>query len=77
MLMGHRVEIQSKEQHIAAVRVLDCTKGTWLGIGPSTAPVLIVTDEQYNALVKAGVVPINGQKVNADGKKPASKKTKP
>jgi hypothetical protein len=67
--MGHRVHIQSKEQHIAALRVLDYMRGTWLGIGPSSAPVLVVTDEQFSALVEAGVVPANAKEVKARGKK--------
>jgi hypothetical protein len=76
MKMGHKVRIHSKEQHIAALRVLDCMKGTWLGIGPSSAPVLVVTDEQYSALVEAGVVPANGKEVQARGKKATPRKAR-
>ncbi len=75
--MGHKVRIQCEEQHIAAIRVLDSTKGTWLGIGPSSAPVLVVTNEQFNALVEAGVVPPNGKEVNASGKKATAKRATP
>jgi hypothetical protein len=76
MKMGHKVHIQSKEQHIEALRVLDNIKGTWLGIGPSSAPVMVVTDEQFNALVAAGVVAADGKGVKARGKKATAKKTK-
>ena len=74
--MAHKIHIQSREQHMAAVRVLDHTKGTWLGIGPSSAPVIVVTDEQFNALVQAEVVSANGQEVQARGKKATAKKVK-
>ena len=63
--MAHKIHIQGREQHIAAVRVLDHTQGTWLGIGPSSAPVIVVTDEQFKALVEAGVVSANGEEVKA------------
>jgi hypothetical protein len=76
MKMGHAVHIHSKEQYIEAIRVLDGVKGTWQGIGPSSAPVLLLTDEQYNALVEAGVVPSNDKVVKARGKKPPTKKPK-
>ena len=74
--MGHIVHIQSDEQYIAAINVLDFVKGTWHGRGPSTAPVLYVTDEQYNALVEAGVVSANGKKGKAHGKKARTRKSK-
>lgn len=74
--MGHKVHIQSKEQHLAALRVLDRVKGTWLGIGSSSAPVLVVTDRQFNALVAAGVVSANGKEVKGRVAKTA-KKNKP
>jgi len=73
--MAHAVHIQSREQYIAAIGVLDRTKGTWQGRGSSSAPVLFVTDEQYNALVEAGVVPANDKEVKARGKKATGKKT--
>ena len=74
--MGHVVRIQSREQFIAAITVLDKVKGTWHGIGTSAAPVLLLTDEQYNALVEAGVVQANGKEVKARGKKAAARKKK-
>ena len=74
--MGHAVRIQSPEQYIAALGVLDYVEGTWRGVGPSSAPVLLLTDKQYNALVKAGVVTPNGEEVKARGKKATAKKTK-
>ena len=69
MKMGHIIHNQSKEQDIAAIRVLNHTKGTWLGIGTSAAPAIVVTDEQFKALVEAGVVSANGEEVKARGKK--------
>ena len=74
--MGHAVHIQSDEHYMAALRVLDHVKGTWRGIGPSTAPVLLLTDEQYAALVEAGVVPFNGKEVKSRGKKATARKSK-
>jgi hypothetical protein len=53
MTMGHAVHIQSREQYIAALGVLDHVEGTWRGIGPSSAPVLLLTDKQYSDLVAA------------------------
>ncbi len=74
--MAHKIHIQNDEQHLAAIRVLDRIKGTWLGIGTSADPVIVVTDEQFEALVKAGVVSANGREVKARGKKATPKKTK-
>ena len=74
--MGHVVRIQSKEQYIRAIEVLNHVHGTWQGVGPSSAPVLLLTEAQYNALVEAGVVPWNGKELKASGKKTAAKKTK-
>jgi hypothetical protein len=76
MEMGHAVHIQSREQYVQALRVLDKVAGTWRGIGPSSAPVLLLTDAQYNALVEAGVVPSNDREVKARGKKATGKKPK-
>jgi hypothetical protein len=74
MAMGHAIRIQSKEQYIAAVRVLDKLPGWWHARGPSTAPVLLLTDDQYNALVEAGVIPAKDKEVKVRGKKAPSKK---
>ncbi len=75
--MGHIIRIQSREQYIAALNVLDDLPGMWHARGPSTAPVLLVTDAHYQALVKAGVVSANGKEVKARGKKTTGKQTKP
>jgi hypothetical protein len=74
--MGHAIRIESREQYIQALRVLDNVEGTWRGIGPSSDPVLLLTDAQYNALVEAGVVPSSNREVKARGKKAAGKNTK-
>ncbi len=74
--MGHAVHIESKEQYVRALRVLNFMRGTWQGVGPSTAPILLVTDEQFEALVEAGVVPNNGKEAAPRGKKTTSRKPK-
>lgn len=75
--MGRAVRIESKEQYIRALHVLDHTKGMWRGVGPSSDPVLLLTDEQFDALVAAGVVASNGKKVEARGQNRTSRRTKP
>jgi hypothetical protein len=72
--MGHAVQIRSREQYIQALRVLDKLEGTWRGVGPSSDPVLLLTDAQYQALLKAGVVPPNDKEVKLHGKKAPAKK---
>ncbi len=74
--MGHAVHIRSKEQYIQAIRVLDKVAGTWQGVGPSSDPVLLLTEAQFQALVTAGVVPAVDKEVKARGKKATAKKTK-
>jgi hypothetical protein len=74
--MGHAIHIRSREQYLQALRVLDKVKGTWRGIGPSSDPVLLLTEAQYKALLKAGVVLSNDKKVQPRGKKAVAKKTK-
>ena len=73
--MLHVVHIQSDEQHMAAIEILNFVKGTWYGRGSAAAPVLLLPEEHYNALVGAGVIPANGKKkVKANGKKAPVKK---
>jgi adenylosuccinate synthase len=74
--MGHIVHIYSDEQFIRAMRVLDKLGTTWQGVGPSSAPRLLLTETQYNALVEAGVIPANDKEVKGRGKKASAKKTK-
>jgi hypothetical protein len=74
--MGHAIRIRSKEQYIAALRVLNYMEGTWQGMGPASDPVLLVTDAQYEALVQAGVVPSKDKEVRPHGKKATAPKTK-
>jgi cell division GTPase FtsZ len=74
--MGHAIRIQSREQYIAAIRVLDKLPGMWRGIGPASAPVLLVLDSHYKALVKAGVVSPNGKEGQGRDKKASAKKAK-
>jgi hypothetical protein len=75
--MGHVVRIQSREQYTAALRILDVVPGTFHASGPSSAPVLVVGDLQYDALVNAGVISANGKKEGTRGKKASSKKAQP
>jgi hypothetical protein len=77
MEMGRAVHIHSKEQYIQALGVLDKLPGTWQGIGPSSAPVLLLTDAQYNALLEAGVIRSNDKEVPRRGKKATAKKPSP
>jgi hypothetical protein len=74
--MGHAVHIRSKEQYIKALGVLDKVGGTWQGIGPASDPVLLLTEAQFNALIKSGVVSPNNKKVQARGKKANAPKAK-
>lgn len=74
--MGHVVHIQSDEQYANALEVLDKVTGTWQAVGPSSAPVFLLTDAQYNALLAAGVVSANDQEAKPRGKKAPTKKTK-
>ena len=74
--MAHALRIRSREQYIKAMGVLDKIGGTWQGVGPSSDPVLLLTDAQYTALLEAGVVPSNDAEVKSRGKKANAKKTK-
>jgi len=74
--MAHAVSIQSRDQYVEALRVLNTMGGTWRGVGPSSDPVLLLTDTQYNALLEAGVVPSNDKEVKARGKKAIAKRNK-
>ena len=71
--MGHVVRIVSREQHIAALRVLNGLPGTWQAIKKSDDILFLLTEAHYQALVKAGVVPANGKEVKSHGKKSRQK----
>ena len=72
--MANIIRIKSRDQLIAAYRVLDRLPGTWHSRGPAEAPTLLVLDSHYEALVKAGVVAPNGKEGKARGKKTPAKK---
>ncbi|MSU79365.1 MAG: hypothetical protein EXS16_14905 [Gemmataceae bacterium] len=72
--MGHIIRIRSREQYMAALNVLDYLPGTWHSRGAGEFPVLLVLDSHFQALVKAGVVQVNGNEGKARGQK-ATKKT--
>jgi hypothetical protein len=76
MKMGHIFRVHSREQYKAALHVLDYLPGTFHSQGPSDSAVLFVTDEHYQALVEAGVIPANGVKEKGRGKKTVGKKAK-
>jgi hypothetical protein len=74
--MGHTVCIQSDEQFIAALGVLDELPGMWHCRGPAESPILLLLDSHYDALVKAGVVAPNGKEGKSRGKKTVAKQNK-
>jgi hypothetical protein len=77
MDLAQAIRMQSWEQHIKALKVPDEAGGTWQAVETSAAPVFLLTDAQYNALIQAGVVRSNRQEDNARGSKKAAKKTEP
>ena len=74
--MDHVVHLQSREQYIAALRILDVVPGTFHASGPSSSPVLVLGDTHYQALVNAGVIVAKPQEDSARGKKTNAKKAK-
>ena len=74
--MAHAVHIHSREQYIQALGVLNKLAGTWQGIGPSSDPVLLLTDAHYKALIQAGVIANNDKKAKVREKKAIAKETK-
>lgn len=60
------VELKDSESHRKAFKVLIRVGGTFHGVPERS---LIVTDAQYRALVKAGVVKPDGGKATNGGKK--------
>jgi hypothetical protein len=74
--MGHVIHIESDEQYVDAIRVLNKLPGMWHGRGTPEAPVLLVLESHYDALVKAGVVCPNGKEGKTRGKKTDRKKNK-
>jgi hypothetical protein len=63
------VPIKDREQYIRAIEVLDRVGGTWHGVGQKDR-YLLVTQAQYDALVKAKVVSgTNNKKDGTRGKK--------
>ena len=74
--MEHIIKLQSEQQYTSALRVLDVVPGTFHASGPSSAPVLVVGDTHYEALVKAGVITANGKEGKGRGEKASVKQTK-
>ena len=75
--MAHVIHVESDQQYVDIIRVLNKLPGMWHGRGTPEAPVLLVLDSHYEALVKAGVVSPNGKENKHRGKKNARKKSKP
>lgn len=75
--MGHIVRIQDREQFLNALEVLNYVPGTWHARGTPEAPILLLTDAHYQALLKAGVISANGKEDKNRGKKATAKKRKP
>lgn len=74
--MAHIVRIKNDQHYVDVIHVLNKLPGMWHSRGPEDAPVLLVLDSHYDALVKAGVVSPNGKEGKARGKKTAAKKAK-
>jgi hypothetical protein len=74
--MGYIIPIKSREQYMAALRVLDELPGTWSSRGAAELREFYVTPEHYAALVEAGIVKDIRTKSNGRGKKKLAKKTK-
>ncbi len=68
------IQLKDIEQHKKAFRVLIRVGGTFQG---RPGRVLAVTDQQYRALIRAGVIKGNGAKVRRSGKKTAQRSAKP
>ena len=72
--MGHIIRLQSREQFVAALRVLDNLPGMWHSRGPIDAAELLVLDNHYEALINAGIVAANGKEGQVRAKKNVAKK---
>jgi hypothetical protein len=68
-----RVQIKTWDDYVKAIDVLIEVGGTFLG---RPEQVLIVTEDQYRALVDAKVVSADGKETKSRGKK-AKKRTRP
>ena len=62
----HRVELKDFDKYKKAFAILSEVGGPFAGEGEDA---LVVTDEQYQALVEAKVVSVNGTKARGRGKK--------
>jgi hypothetical protein len=63
------VPIKNREQYIKAIEVLDRVGGTWHGVGQEER-YLLVTEDQYKALIEAKVaIPEDTKKDATRGKK--------
>jgi hypothetical protein len=74
--MEYTIRLQSREQYIAALRILNVVPGIFHASGPSSSPILVLGDTQYQALMNAGVITANGKEERVRGKKTSAKKAK-
>ena len=74
--MAHIVRIMNDKHWVDVIHVLNKLPGMWHSRGPEDAPVLLVLDSHYDALVEAGVVAANGKGGKTRGKKKSAKKAK-
>jgi predicted RNase H-like HicB family nuclease len=72
--MGYVVPMKNRNHFIKALRVLDELPGTWHCRGRGEAPVLLVLDSHFEALIRAGVVSPKGKDGKPRGKKASAKK---
>ena len=75
--MGHIVRINSRDQLVAAIRVLNELPGMWHSRGSDKVTELLLLDSHYQALLQAGVVVPNGKVGSAPGKKTLEEVVKP
>jgi len=70
------VPIRNREQYIKAIEVLDRVGGTWHGVGQEER-YLLVTEDQYKALVEAKVAGTDDTRKDSTRGKKSHKTTKP
>jgi hypothetical protein len=71
--MLHVVKIEDREKLGEALEILNFVPGTW----HSRLGYMLLPEAHHQALVKAGLIPPNGNGQKANGKKARTKKAKP
>jgi hypothetical protein len=75
--MAHIVRLQSNEQFVKAIKVLNELPGMWHSRGTEEVTELLLLDSHYEALINAGVIPANGKQGESCGKKATAGKAQP